>query len=161
MVITLKLFIDVKKDLRQMFMDRGWGIEIEGETLPYYKVYTAMLDFIADQFYGGVQKEESKPKPDIFHIENKCPKCGSGWKRYRKSTHEYKCRKCGDIWRLAEKGEKIVKVTKIEEKILPPSKPKPDIGYYFKCENCGKKRALYRAHTKDYRCRECLHTFKK
>lgn len=152
MATTSKSFTDVKKDLRQMFMDRGWGIEIEGETLPYYKVYTAMLDFIAEQFYGGIQKEEVKlkvTKPDIVHIENKCPKCGSGWHRYKKSTKEYKCRKCGNVY-----GEGK------EDKILPPPKPKPDNGYYFKCGNCGKKRALYRASTKDYRCRECGYTFK-
>ena len=153
MATTLKSFIDVKKDLRQMFMDRGWGIEIEGETLPYYKVYTTMLEFINEQFYGGIiQKEEVKPKvskPVIVHVEYKCPKCGSRWVYYKKTANEYKCRKCRNIWKS------------VEGRILPPPKPKPDMGYYFKCETCGKKRALFRARTKDYRCRECGHTWKK
>ena len=148
MATTLKSFIDVKKDLRQMFMDRGWGIEIEGETLPYYKVYTTMLEFINDQFYGGIA-DTKEIKVEKKADKQKCPKCGSGWNQYRKTTNNYKCRSCGNIY-----GEG-------EEKILPPPKPKPDMGYYFRCENCGKKRALFRAKTKDYRCRECGHTWKK
>ena len=151
MAVIPKSFNEVKKDLRQFFFESGWQVEVEGETLPYYRIYTAMLDFIDDQFYGGIiPKEETKPKV-IVHIESKCPKCGSGWNTFRKTTNEYRCRKCKNIWKLEKRGEKI----------LPPPKPKPNLGYYFQCKNCGKKRALYRAKTKDYRCRECRHTWKK
>lgn len=99
MVIALKSFNDVKKDLRQMFMERGWGIEIEGETLPYYKVYTAMLEFIDSQFYEGQEqaKQIAEQTAEKLKVESKklCPKCKSGWIYYIKTKRINKCRKCG------------------------------------------------------------------
>lgn len=108
---SIRPYEEVKKDLRQLFMDRGWGIEIEGETLPYYNVYEAMSRFIQQQFYGGIIE---------YPIIKEIPKIA--------------------------KIERIIKKPKVIEK---------STAGYVKCKKCGKKRAYYRAHDKNFKCREC------
>lgn len=100
----MRSFEDTRKELRQLFMERGWGIEIEGESLSYYKVYEAMLEFIRANFYsdepirGATRAKGMSGISKSAREGRSCPKCNSKWVYYKKSVHTYRCRKCENVF---------------------------------------------------------------
>ena len=144
----MKQFNEIQAELRELFMMKGWGIEIEGESPSYYKVYSAMLDFIKREFYPEETAQE-KPiiKPEIGHDYYKvCKNCGRKRVYYRVGTDDYRCRVCHKIHSKSDFGAKIEKkpIKKGDDKLRCP---KCNSGWIWhvktinkqKCRKCGNE----------------------
>lgn len=151
-------FNKIKQELRTLFFQKGWGMEIEGVSPEYYKVYVTVLEFINEKFYGNKESKE-----DILDNSardkkgySKCNKCGRKRVYYRIITNDYKCRKCNILYDgkgMIIKAEEMPKEEPIKDKLKEH--------LYFLCTKCGKRKSRYRKLSDDYKCRLCKAVFKK
>ena len=89
---------DVKKELRQLFQDKGWMYEIEGQTPPYYNIYSAVTGFIEEKFYKNNKIKENQMEANKMEYNktgySRCSKCNRKRIYYRVTTDDFKCRIC-------------------------------------------------------------------
>ena len=66
----MKSFKKIQIELRELFRTKGWMYEIEGKSVPYYNIYTSILEFIYSEFYlnNNRVKDVSKKKRILKRI---------------------------------------------------------------------------------------------
>ena len=109
----MKPINDVKEELKQLFQDRGWMYEIEGQSPPYYNIYSAITGFIEERFYKGKRNNKQTMEDKMEYSKtgySRCSKCNIKRVYYRVTTNDFRCRKCGNVF-------KVEAVIKAEQKI--------------------------------------------
>lgn len=90
---------DIKKELKQLFHDKGWMYESEGQTPPYYNIYSAVVEFIEEKFYKGRKINDKQVEVNNMEYSKTgysiCSKCNRKRVYYRVTTKDFRCRNCG------------------------------------------------------------------